>query len=481
MCQTSVGTVGSEYRARSYQMQAHACAVVALIGLLTGCLESARVPSQTKDVKPVVFDDGLEKVLPGRLQRSVSPGPSVPALEPTVRTVYSEEYWEALAGLDVTALRKAARSDEEIGFAEGMTRLMGGDPAGAENSFVAMSRQAIDLNVAVAAQIMLATTLLYEHKWTALRDLSAASTLMAVDRGNTSELEQWGHAFAGVDEQKTTAPDKPTSFPLVITPMGTPAIEVRINGRDYEFWLDTGSSMTVLSSTVASEASVPFVSADTLRIRTFEGTAPVKAGIVRRLEIGPIAFTNTPTIVMDAALMRLKSTSEGVTGRGVRVDGIIGWDIIRQFDMVLDYRGGTITFKKPEHLGIIGTEFQNLTWVGKPLVQVRTKPGGTFEFTLDTGAQVTLLNGSILDKLEIVATTYGGRVFGIAKTGGQTKRIVPNLTLNVGGNSVHLESILVYGPSYSGLINCDGILGSDVAQFGKIRIDATNGLFSLYE
>jgi hypothetical protein len=239
--------------------------------------------------------------------------------------------------------------------------------------------------------------------------------------------------------------------------------------------------MTVVSSTVASEASIPFVSGDTLRIRTFEGTAPVKAGIVRRLEIGAIGFTNTPAIVMDAALMRVKSTSEGISGRGVRVDGIIGWDIIRQFDVLLDYRAGTITFKKPERLGIIGTELQNLTWVGKPLVQVRTKSGGTFEFTLDTGAQVTLLNGSILGKLGIVATTYGGRVFGIAKTGGQPKRLVPNLTLNVGGSSVRLESILVYGPVYSGLINSDGILGSDVAQFGKIRIDATNGVFSLYE
>jgi hypothetical protein len=46
---------------------------------------------------------------------------------------------------------------------------------------------------------------------------------------------------------------------------------------------------------------------------------------------------------------------------------------------------------------------------------------------------------------------------------------------------VHLENILVYGPAYSGLINTDGILGSDVAQFGRIRIDATNGLFSLYD
>jgi hypothetical protein len=411
----------------------------------------------------------------------VSPGPSLPVLEPTVRTVYSEEFWEALAGLDVATLRKAARSDEEIGLAEGMTRLMAGDPAKAEDSFVAMSRQSMDLNVAVAAQIMLATTLLYEHKWTALRDLSANSTLMPANSGNTSELEQWGHAFAGVDEQTTIIPDKPISLPLLITPLGTPAVRVRVNGKDYEFWLDTGSSMTVLSSTVASEAGIPLVSADTLRIRTFGGTAPVEAAIVRRLEIGPIAFTNTPAIVMDAALMRLKSTSEGVTGRGVRVDGIIGWDIIRQFDVVLDYQTGTIIFQKPEHLGIIGTEFQNLTWAGKPLVQVRAKPGGTFQFTLDTGAQVTLLNGSILDKLGIVATTYGGRVFGIGKTGGQTKKVVSNLTLTAGGSSLHLESILVYGPSYSGLINCDGILGSDVAQFGKIRIDATNGLFSLYE
>jgi clan AA aspartic protease (TIGR02281 family) len=463
-------------------MQARACVVVALIGLLTGCLESARVLSQTpKDVKPVVFDAGLENVLPSRLQRSVSPGPSVPVLDPSISTFYSEEYWEALAALDVTALRKAARSDEEIGLAEGMVRLMRGDPAAAENSFVAMSRQAIDLNVAVAAQIMLATTLLYEHKWMALRDLSANSTLAPANSGNTSELEQWGHAFAGVDEQTTVSPDKPISLPLVITAMGTPSVQIKINGKEYEFWLDTGSSMTVLSSTVASEAGIPLVSADTLRIRTFEGTAPVKAAIVRRLEIGPIAFTNSPAIVMDAGLMRLKSTSEGVTGRGVRVDGIIGWDIIRQFEVVLDYRTGTITFKKPERLGIIGTESQNLTWAGKPLVQVRTNPGGTFQFSLDTGAQVTLLNGSILDNLGIVATTYGGRVFGIAKTGGQTKRVVPNLTLNVGGNSVHLESILVYGPAYSGLINCDGILGSDVARFGKIRIDATNGLFSLYE
>jgi len=56
---------------------------------------------------------------------------------------------------------------------------------------------------------------------------------------------------------------------------------------------------------------------------------------------------------------------------------------------------------------------------------------------------------------------------------------VPLLALNVAGKHVALENVLVYGPIPSGLINCDGILGSDLARFGTIHIDATNGLFSV--
>ncbi len=480
MDHTSGGVIGSGYRTRFHHMQDCVWTVAALLGLLTGCLETASIFSETpRNARLVVRDDDPQRDLSGQSPGSTPPGPAAPLPVPSPAANYSEDYWAALAVLDVTALRSVARSDPEIGLAEGMALLTSGEHGKAESAFVAMSRQAADLNVAIAAQIMLATTLLYERKWTTLRDLTTTSTLGPFDRENTAELEQWGHAFAGVDEQTTTLPEKPISLPLRLTPTGTPAIRVRVNGKEYEFWLDTGSSMTVLSSKVASDANVPVISPDMLTIRTFEGTASVKPAVVKRLEIGPIAFANTPTIVMDAALMRVKSTAEGVTGQGVRVDGIIGWDLIRQLDIVMDFEDETITLGRPKRLGIIGTEFQNLTWVGKPLVQVRTKPGGTFRFSLDTGAQISLLNGSILEKVGVAARTYGGRVFGIAKTGGHTTRIVPTLALEVGGRSLRLESVMVYGPAYSGLINCDGILGSDIGHFGKIRIDATNGLFSV--
>jgi hypothetical protein len=480
MGHTSVGVIGSGYPIRFHHMQARVWTVAALLGLLTGCLETASIFSEApKNARLVIRDDDPQKDPSDLPPGSSPPGPAAPLPEASPSASYSDDYWADLAVLDMTALRSAARSDPEIGLAEGMALLTTGEHAKAESAFVAMSRQASDLNVAIAAQIMLATTLLYEHKWTTLRDLKTSSTLGPFDRENTAELEQWGHAFAGVDEQTTTLPEKPIALELRVSPTGTPMVRVRVNGKEYEFWLDTGSSMTVLSSTIASDANVPVISPDTLTIRTFEGTASVRPAVVKRLQLGSIVFANTPTIIMDAALMRVKSTAEGVTGQGVRVDGIIGWDIIRQLDIVMDFQDETITLGRPEHLGIIGTEFQNLTWVGKPLVQVRTNPGGTFRFSLDTGAQISLLNGSILEKVGVVTRTYGGRVFGLAKTGGHTTRIVPTLTLDVGGRSLRLEDVIVYGPAYSSLINCDGILGSDIAHFGKIRIDATNGLFSV--
>jgi len=392
---------------------------------------------------------------------------------------YFEEYWAALAELNLDELRGLARSEPEIGFAEGVALLAAGQQEKAESTFQYASRQSADVNVAVASQIMLATTLLYEHKWTALRDLTASSRLVLVDWQNTSDLERWGHAFASVDRQTTILPLVPVSLPLRLTTVGTPTIRVRINGKEFEFWVDTGSSITVLNSDVASTADVAILSPDTLTVRTFAGAAPVRPAAVKRMEIGPIVFTNSPAIVIDASLMRLRDPGQGVPRKVLYVDGIIGWDTIRQLNVLMDYESRRITLGRPENLGTSGTTAQNLTWVGKPLIEVRTKLGGTLHFTLDTGAQSSFLNASILERVGAATSISDTRVFGIAKTGQQTNRVVPLLTLDVAGKALRLPGVIVYGPVYSSLINCDGVLGSDISQFGRIRIDATNGLFSV--
>jgi predicted aspartyl protease len=391
---------------------------------------------------------------------------------------FSDAYWSAISELDLSASRNAARSGAESSFAEAMTMLAAGELASAENAFAKLSKTATDINVAMASQILLARTLMYEHEWAKLRDMVPSSALTAVDRAATAVLEQWGRAFSNIEPQLTSFPGSAVTLPLRMTSVGTPAIRVRINGREYEFWLDTGSTMTVVSSEVAAAARIPIVAAETLQVRTFAGVARVRPALVRTIQVGEIRLINVPAIVIDKSMMRIK-TGEGGPTSGYRVDGILGWDFIRQFEVVLDFENGVVTLSKPEKLGIVGTAAQNLVWMGEPMVQVRAKDGVTLHLALDTGAQSSFMNATVLGKLGSVTRPATARVAGIAMTGTATSRMIPSLSLDIAGRSIRLEDVIVYGPTYSSLIACDGVLGSDVAEHGVIKIDATNGIFSV--
>jgi hypothetical protein len=182
---------------------------------------------------------------------------------------------------------------------------------------------------------------------------------------------------------------------------------------------------------------------------------------------------------MATSMMRVRGSGNGAPWATHNVDGIIGWDIIRQFDVLLDYQNRSVTLARPQQFAVVEGVTPNLMWVGRPLIEVRTKRGETLHLALDTGAQSTLLNATVLEKLGMTGRAADAKVFGIARTGTPTNRLIPALAMNVGGRAIILEDVIVYGPSYSGLIGCDGILGSDLAQFGALHIDATNGIFSL--
>ncbi|HET9635790.1 MAG TPA: aspartyl protease family protein [Gemmatimonadaceae bacterium] len=402
--------------------------------------------------------------------------PVAPATPESSPAFNAAEYWDALADLNLSALRNSAEGDVQQGFARGMSLLADGDTEGAERAFIAGGEQRSDANVGIASQIMLATTLLYEHKWAELRAFALSPQLSPSDKDILHDYQRWGFAFANVEPQRVSMSVDSALMPLRLSPIGTPTIKVRINGKLYDFWLDTGSSITVLNSDVAKEIGAALLSSENLAVRTFGGSAPVKASFVRRIEIGPLLLENTPAVIVDAAHMVLKPAPDRPRGAGMRIDGIIGWDTIRQLDLLLDYTGGLLEIRRPIREGYSP---HNLTWMGKPFVEVRTKRGETLHLTLDTGAQASFLNALALDRTGATSTSSENIVFGIAGTGTRADKVIRALRLDVGGTQVSLEGVMVYGPKYSGMINCDGILGSDVARFGTIRIDATNGVFAV--
>jgi predicted aspartyl protease len=399
--------------------------------------------------------------------------PATPASSPAFNAA---EYWDALADLNLSALQTSAEGDAQQGFARGMSLLADGDAEGAEKAFLAGGEQRSDINVGIASQIMLATTLLYEHKWAELRSFSFSPHLSPSDKEILHDYQRWGFAFANVEAQRVSVSADSALIPLRLSAIGTPTVKVKINGKQYDFWLDTGSSITVLNSEVAKDIGAALLSSENLAVRTFGGSAPVKASFVRRIEIGPLLLENTPAVIVDAAHMVLKPAPDRPQVSGMRIDGIIGWDTIRQLDLLLDYTGGLLEMRRPVREGYSP---HNLTWMGKPFVEVRTRRGETLHLTLDTGAQASFLNALALDRTGVASTRSESTVFGIAGTGTRADKVVRTLRLDVGGAQVSLEGVMVYGPTYSGMINCDGILGSDVARYGTIRIDATNGVFSV--
>jgi predicted aspartyl protease len=464
--------------ARSYHGPAHVCAFATLALLLTGCMETASVLGEFQSdalvLTPVHRTSGPyadEASIVASVPRFVRESPS--------SKIPSDDYWTAVADFDFVASRDAATTGPEIRFVDAISLLAAGDREGAKSLFNGTAWQTDDPSVAAASQMMLAATLMYEHRWSELRDLGANAEMGAATRQNIVGMERWGQAFEGLDSQVTTFPDDQVVLALEITPVSTPTVLVRINGKQYHFWLDTGSTITVLSSDVAKNTGISPLTPDTFTIATFGGVAPARPAVVKQLEIGGIVLTNTPAIVIDAQLMKVRATAQGVPWSGLAVDGIIGWDTIRQFDLAMNYEEGIVTIRRPLDLATRGTSAQNLTWVGRPLVEVTTKQGSKLHFTIDTGAQVSFLNGSALKKAGVVAVSSNARPYGIAKNGGQAAQAVPALRLAVGGKSLLLRDLIVYTPASSGIIHCDGILGSDLAQFGTIRIDATNGLFSI--
>ena len=486
MRQTCIDARGLDRFVRLQRLTARAWTIAILLALLVPVsAEASRAdPDSLIALRERILPSGsATQPLEGRVD-SLPPRAGVDASATSVATndisaAYSDAFWTAVSELDLSASRSAATSNEESSLAEAMSTLAAGDLQQAEHLLAKLSKGAMNINVAVAARILLARTLMYEHKWAILRDLAPSPTLVATDREATAALEQWGRAFANIESQVTTFPDAPVTLPLRMTKAGTPAIRVTVNGKEYEFWLDTGSSMTVVSSDVAAAARIPVIAAETLQVRTFAGLARVRPALVRAIEVGGIKLLNTPAIIIDESLMKVKTSRDGGEIRGYRVDGILGWDFIRQFDVVLDFQKRTATFSRPEWLGTAGTDAQNLIWMGEPMVEVRSKQGRSLHLSLDTGAQSTFLNATVLEKLGVATTMATARVFGIASTGTSTNRKIPELSLTIAGRPIELEDVIVYGPTYSSLIGCDGVLGSDVAAGTIIEIDATNGVFSV--
>lgn len=388
-------------------------------------------------------------------------------------------YWEALAELHPAEAIAAARTPSETEFAEALGDLMDGNIEKAEARFRELRKSAADSVIRAGSRVVYTATLQYQEKWQVLSALKSESTQTQAELHDRASIELWADAFKDVPPKIATYRSSTGRLPLSMSAVGTPLVPVRIHDKVYNFWLDTGSSLTMLASDVAEDLGVKPLVPDTLEIVTSTGRVRAHPALVRRIDIGPLVVENVPTMIVEESSMQMQEPRPTMSGSSrVKIDGIIGFDIIRDMDLELNYGDGVLRLRNPAISRPDAN--RNLFWVGLPVIRLASMDGTPLHFGLDTGAQLTFVTETLLDKLQLSpARVESRRVGGLGGEVSMRAPVMPDLRVAVRGFQILFRGAFVRAPVYQVLASLDGVLGGDIWNSGIVRIDMTNGVFAI--
>ena len=387
-------------------------------------------------------------------------------------------YWEALAELHPEEAIASARTPSEKEFAEALGNLMSGDLETAEQRFGKLRGTATDSIIRAGSRVIYTATLQYQEKWGALAVLKDEPSQPKGDRADKASIELWAAAFKNVPPKTFTYRSVAARLAMSVSSVGTPLVPVRIGDKVYNFWLDTGSSLTMLASDVARDLNITPLEPDTLEIVTSTGRVQANPALISELEIGQLVVRNAPTMVVDESMMQMREPKPIERSTHVKIDGIIGFDIIRQMDLEVDYGENILRLRDPSKSRPDGD--RNMFWVGLPVIRLMSTDGVPLHFGLDTGAQLTFVTETLLEKLQLEAARIESRrVGGLGGEVSLRAPVLPDLKVLVRGFPILFRGAVVRAPVYQVLASLDGVLGGDVWNSGIVRIDMTNGVFAI--
>lgn len=387
-------------------------------------------------------------------------------------------YWEALAELHPEEAIAAARTPSEKEFAEALGNLMSGDLAQAEQRFGKLRGVATDSIIRAGSRVIYTATLQYQEKWDVLAALKNEPSPSKADSADKASIELWAEAFKNVPAKTFTYRSSFTRLTMSVSAVGTPLVPVRIHDRVYNFWLDTGSSLTMLASDVANDLNITPLEQDTLEIVTSTGRVKASPALISQLEIGQLVVRNAPAMIVEESMMRMTEPRQIEQSTHVKIDGIIGFDIIRQMDLEVDYGENSMRLRNPAMSK--PDPDRNMFWVGLPVIRLMSTDGVPLHFGLDTGAQLTFVTETLLDKLQLEAARIESRrVGGLGGEVSLRAPVLPDLKVLVRGFPILFKGAVVRAPVYQVLASLDGVLGGDVWNSGVVRIDMTNGVFAI--
>jgi len=348
---------------------------------------------------------------------------SAPALAGTYAS-----FIDAADDLNTTQMALLARTRNEMAFAEALSHYEAGELERTVGTLAAVARNGGP--VASRSGELRSSALLLLERWSELAasgEQDATAVTEAV-RGVPRRTATWAHV---------------ASVPIEFSIAGGPVVATRVNQRTSELWIDSGSSMTVLSQAVAKDASVRMRAR---AVATFGASGDgehvgVGVGLLDELTVAGGTVRHLPVALAGPDLMEFKILFITL----VEVEGILGWDVLKSYDVTIDYARARLTL----HQLMPCQDEAPLIWFGLPIVRARAPDGQPLLLGIDTGASRSYLTNRGARKL---GTAPGPKTFFVGKT------------------ALTFQGIALK-PSPRNDRVLDGVLGSDAFKGASLRLN----------
>jgi predicted aspartyl protease len=381
-------------------------------------------------------------------------------------------FWDAVDNADLEAAQRDATAEQKT-FAAAMQLALDGKADEAAAAARSLWLATPDSATRHHSRELLESLLMTQSRWQDILEVYAKDT-NAVDPED--DVRPLVNVYAAAPAEDFRFPAVADTLPIDFNGVGLPVVEVIVNGHRKKFILDTGAALTVLSSDFARECGVTASDQSAIAGTSNTKTVAIQGAIADSLRWGSLLILHHPTAVIESSHLRFRLFGLFTL---MKIDGILGWNVIRELNLVINYRDkyAVVQASQPRE-----TETRNFFDLGEPMVMLTDGQGRRFNFLLDTGANVTSLGQNSLNKISIKGLKHRTAIVGGA--GGMEKYkavVVPHLTLYTNGYALDFENLRTSPEAKEDGIHRDGILGSDFGHRGAITVDYHNGYFAFEE
>ncbi|HWO01180.1 MAG TPA: aspartyl protease family protein [Blastocatellia bacterium] len=265
-----------------------------------------------------------------------------------------------------------------------------------------------------------------------------------------------------------------------------PYINLKVNGRDAKFVIDTGSGFTVLSRDAAKRLGVSELArGGNSQGLGGDGKFQIVYGLVKQLQLGEMKIRMVPCFVR---------AFHGASDRPIdeRADGFIGLSILSHFLTQLDYKEHTMRLERNDDKPALA---QAELLPGATVVPFRTTQNGlisietqfdentTINAILDSGASSSVISAAAVERLKMHDRIIKGQTASVVGAGGITENVQMLFIRNCKVADLQQGNLRALVMDFNAInetsgFEQSGILGGDFLRHFRVTIDFSRAQLS---